>query len=145
MSSSSRPAPKRTTIPRTRYRRAPGRTGHRARAPCVYTLADRARLLGAARRLCGVDSVSEVEEVSTVRFRASRALCGKAVNGLRRVPCICRLGTSLIGMTYTHACASDYDDWEKVYENPGWGSKELVPLLRKVGCGISDFARPCIH
>ena len=38
----------------------------------------------------------------------------------------------LLGMTYTRACASDYDDWERVYENPGWGSNELIPLLRKV-------------
>jgi len=43
------------------------------------------------------------------------------------------LGGVPLGMTYTRACASDYDDWEKVYENPGWGSNELIPLLRKVG------------
>lgn len=35
-------------------------------------------------------------------------------------------------MMYTRASASDYDDWEKVHENPGWGSNELIPLLRKV-------------
>ena len=35
-------------------------------------------------------------------------------------------------MMYTRASASDYDDWEKVYENPGWGSNDLIPLLRKV-------------
>lgn len=28
--------------------------------------------------------------------------------------------------------ASDYDDWETNCDNPGWGSKDLVPLLRKV-------------
>lgn len=33
---------------------------------------------------------------------------------------------------YTRAAASDYDDWESVYGNPGWGSKHLIPLLRKV-------------
>ncbi|KAH0827452.1 alcohol oxidase [Lanmaoa asiatica] len=27
--------------------------------------------------------------------------------------------------------ASDYDDWERIYNNPGWGSKDLLPLLRK--------------
>ncbi|KAI0301549.1 alcohol oxidase-like protein [Multifurca ochricompacta] len=32
---------------------------------------------------------------------------------------------------YTRASASDYDDWEKVYGNPGWGSKDLIPLLKK--------------
>lgn len=33
---------------------------------------------------------------------------------------------------YTRAAASDYDDWETVYGNPGWGSKDLLPLLKKV-------------
>lgn len=32
---------------------------------------------------------------------------------------------------YTRAAASDYDDWESVYKNPGWGSKSLIPLLKK--------------
>jgi alcohol oxidase len=32
---------------------------------------------------------------------------------------------------YTRASASDYDDWKTVYENPGWGSKDLIPLLKK--------------
>jgi choline dehydrogenase-like flavoprotein len=36
-------------------------------------------------------------------------------------------------MVYARPSASDYDDWEKVYQNPGWGSKDLIPLLRKVG------------
>ena len=35
-------------------------------------------------------------------------------------------------MMYTRASASDYDDWKTVYENPGWGSDDLIPLLRKV-------------
>jgi len=33
---------------------------------------------------------------------------------------------------YARASASDYDDWENVYKNPGWGSKDLIPLLKKV-------------
>ena len=33
---------------------------------------------------------------------------------------------------YTRAAASDYDDWENVYGNNGWGSKNLIPLLKKV-------------
>ena len=33
---------------------------------------------------------------------------------------------------YTRAAASDYDDWEAKYHNPGWGSKEVLPLLKKV-------------
>jgi choline dehydrogenase-like flavoprotein len=35
-------------------------------------------------------------------------------------------------MVYMRPSASDYDDWETVYQNPGWGSKDLIPLLRKV-------------
>ena len=27
---------------------------------------------------------------------------------------------------------SDYDDWENVYGNKGWGSRDLIPLLKKV-------------
>ena len=40
-------------------------------------------------------------------------------------------------MVYTRASASDYDDWQTVYENPGWGSKDLIPLLRKVRSGLT--------
>jgi choline dehydrogenase-like flavoprotein len=35
-------------------------------------------------------------------------------------------------MIYMRPSASDYDDWETLYKNPGWGSKDLIPLLRKV-------------
>ena len=35
-------------------------------------------------------------------------------------------------MGYTRAAASDYDDWENVYGNKGWGSQHLIPLLKKV-------------
>jgi alcohol oxidase len=42
----------------------------------------------------------------------------------------------LIVMMYTRASASDYDEWEKVYENPGWGPNELIPLLKKVYASI---------
>ena len=38
----------------------------------------------------------------------------------------------MIVMMYTRASASDYDDWENIYGNPGWGSKDLIPLLEKV-------------
>ncbi|KNZ73897.1 Alcohol oxidase [Termitomyces sp. J132] len=40
-------------------------------------------------------------------------------------------GSSVNFAMYTRAAASDYDDWEKVHENPGWGSKHLIPLLKK--------------
>ena len=36
-------------------------------------------------------------------------------------------------MIYMRPSASDFDDWETVYNNPGWGSRDLIPLLRKVG------------
>lgn len=42
------------------------------------------------------------------------------------------IGIHTIVMLYTRASASDYDDWETKYSNPGWGSKELIPLLEKV-------------
>ncbi|KAI9432497.1 alcohol oxidase-like protein [Lactarius indigo] len=41
-------------------------------------------------------------------------------------------GGSVNFMMYTRPSASDYDDWETVYQNPGWGSKDLVPLLKKI-------------
>ncbi|KAG6378102.1 hypothetical protein JVT61DRAFT_13787 [Boletus reticuloceps] len=44
----------------------------------------------------------------------------------------CVGGSSVINnMMYTRAAASDYDDWETICNNPGWGSKDLLPLLRK--------------
>lgn len=42
-------------------------------------------------------------------------------------------------MMYTRASASDYDDWETVYGNKGWGSKELIPFLKKVHLSITQF------
>jgi hypothetical protein len=46
----------------------------------------------------------------------------------------------MIVMMYARASASDYDDWEKVHENPGWGSNDLIPLLRKVFALHNRFA-----
>ncbi|KAJ7096512.1 glucose-methanol-choline oxidoreductase, partial [Mycena belliarum] len=44
----------------------------------------------------------------------------------------CLGGGSSVNFTmYTRAAASDYDDWETVHGNPGWGSKDLIPLLKK--------------
>ncbi|KAF9004051.1 GMC oxidoreductase-domain-containing protein [Cyathus striatus] len=40
-------------------------------------------------------------------------------------------GSSVNFTVYTRAAASDYDDWETVFGNKGWGSKELIPLLKK--------------
>ncbi len=39
-------------------------------------------------------------------------------------------------MMSTRAAASDYDDWEKTFKNPGWGSSDLIPLLQKVQATI---------
>ncbi|KAN0140556.1 alcohol oxidase [Lactarius tabidus] len=41
-------------------------------------------------------------------------------------------------MGYARLSASDYDDWETMYQNPGWGSKDLIPLREK---GISRLTR----
>ncbi|KAL4261268.1 GMC oxidoreductase family protein [Pleurotus pulmonarius] len=41
-------------------------------------------------------------------------------------------GSSINFMKYTRASASDYDDWETLYANEGWGSKDMIPLLKKV-------------
>ncbi|THU89985.1 alcohol oxidase-like protein [Dendrothele bispora CBS 962.96] len=40
-------------------------------------------------------------------------------------------GSSVNFTMYTRGSASDYDDWETVHENPGWGSKDLLPLMKK--------------
>nr|ALJ82900.1 alcohol oxidase [Irpex lacteus] len=47
------------------------------------------------------------------------------------VPHVVGGGSSVNFTIYNRAVASDFDDWEKVHENPGWGAKDLVPLLRK--------------
>ncbi|KAJ7745760.1 GMC oxidoreductase-domain-containing protein [Mycena metata] len=39
-------------------------------------------------------------------------------------------GSSVNFMMYTRASPSDYDDWEN-FDNPGWGSKDLIPLSNK--------------
>ncbi|CCM05910.1 uncharacterized protein FIBRA_08148 [Fibroporia radiculosa] len=47
--------------------------------------------------------------------------CGRCLGG----------GSSVNYMMYTRPSPSDYDDWETVYGNPGWSSKDLIPLLKK--------------
>ncbi|KAF9466617.1 GMC oxidoreductase-domain-containing protein [Collybia nuda] len=61
--------------------------------------------------------------------KPSRSLAGRSVT----VPAgRCVGGASSINFVmYTRAAASDYDDWERVYKNPGWGSKNLIPLLKQ--------------
>ncbi|KAJ6458826.1 GMC oxidoreductase-domain-containing protein [Mycena vitilis] len=40
-------------------------------------------------------------------------------------------GSSINGMMYNRAAASDYDDWMRM-GNPGWGAADLVPLAKKL-------------
>ncbi|TFY62495.1 hypothetical protein EVG20_g6684 [Dentipellis fragilis] len=40
-------------------------------------------------------------------------------------------GSSVNFLVYTRPSASDYDAWETTYNNPGWGSNDLLPLLKK--------------
>ncbi|KAI9453455.1 alcohol oxidase-like protein [Lactarius psammicola] len=54
--------------------------------------------------------------------RTTTVPCGQCLGG----------GGSVNFMIYMRPSASDYDDWETVYQNPGWGSKDLIPLLRKI-------------
>ncbi|KAM6500140.1 hypothetical protein JOM56_003154 [Amanita muscaria] len=70
------------------------------------------------------------ESISLQVARPSQALGGRAlIVSTGR----CFGGGSCINfMMYTRAAASDYDDWEKKYNNPGWGFKDLLPLLKKV-------------
>ena len=41
-----------------------------------------------------------------------------------------------IVMVYARPDASDFDDWETTYKNAGWGSRDLIPLLKRVSLGI---------
>ncbi|KAJ3553624.1 hypothetical protein NM688_g3508 [Phlebia brevispora] len=52
--------------------------------------------------------------------RRSVVPCAQAVGG----------GSTVNFMMYTRTSASDFDDWEK-FDNPGWGSKDLIPLVKK--------------
>ncbi|KAF5310605.1 hypothetical protein D9619_007763 [Psilocybe cf. subviscida] len=40
-------------------------------------------------------------------------------------------GSAVNWLMYNRSSASDYDDWETEHGNPGWGSKEIIPLLQK--------------
>ncbi|KAF8262163.1 alcohol oxidase [Lactarius quietus] len=69
----------------------------------------------------------------TVRWHVSQP--SAALGGRRTmVPCgqCFGGGGSINMMLYTRPSASDYDDWETVYQNTGWGSKDLIPFLRKI-------------
>ncbi|KAI0066446.1 alcohol oxidase-like protein [Artomyces pyxidatus] len=70
--------------------------------------------------------------LNTMRFHVSKASaavggraivvqCGQCVGG----------GSSVNFTMYTRASKSDYDDWETEFGNVGWGSEDLLPLLKK--------------
>ncbi|TFK74193.1 alcohol oxidase [Pluteus cervinus] len=66
---------------------------------------------------------------------------------LGRAPIIpsgrCVGGGSGVNFTmYTRASASDYDDWENQFANPGWGSKDIIPLLKKAETYQVDPSNP---
>lgn len=48
-------------------------------------------------------------------------------------------------MTYTRPAASDYDDWERLYDNPGWGFESLRPLFQKLETYEPDTEDTSIH
>ncbi|KIJ67569.1 GMC oxidoreductase [Hydnomerulius pinastri MD-312] len=66
-------------------------------------------------------SFNLAEPTSYLGGRALVVNSGRCVGG----------GSNVNFMMYTRASASDYDDWETIYKNEGWGSKELIPLLQK--------------
>ncbi|KAH7908609.1 GMC oxidoreductase-domain-containing protein [Hygrophoropsis aurantiaca] len=40
-------------------------------------------------------------------------------------------GSCVNFQVYVRAASSDFDDWETIHGNSGWGSKDLIPLLQK--------------
>ncbi|OCH90856.1 alcohol oxidase [Obba rivulosa] len=69
---------------------------------------------------------------TTVKFNVAKPsphVAGRSIV----VPCgQCLGGGSSVNFTmYTRAAASDYQDWETVHGNKGWGFNDLLPLLRK--------------
>ncbi|KIP06402.1 hypothetical protein PHLGIDRAFT_72751 [Phlebiopsis gigantea 11061_1 CR5-6] len=70
-----------------------------------------------------------------LRDRQTVVPCGNCVGG----------GSSINFMMYTRAAASDYDDWEKKFSNPGWGSKEIIPLLKKTETYEVDRGKDDVH
>ncbi|KDQ20459.1 hypothetical protein BOTBODRAFT_124058 [Botryobasidium botryosum FD-172 SS1] len=62
------------------------------------------------------------KESEHVGGRAVVVPCGQCVGG----------GSSVNFMMYTRAVASDFDDWEVKHGNAGWGSKDIIPLLKKI-------------
>ncbi|KAI0247173.1 alcohol oxidase-like protein [Lactifluus subvellereus] len=66
-------------------------------------------------------SVHTSQPCAALGGRSTIMRCGQCLGG----------GGSINFMMYNRASASDYDDWETEYQNPGWGSYDLIPLLKK--------------
>ena len=74
-----------------------------------------------------------------LRGRSPTVTSGRALGGGSSVNCMenfflinAQIYLENQAVFYARAAASDYDDWENVYGNKGWGSKHLIPLLKKV-------------
>ncbi|KAL0955064.1 hypothetical protein HGRIS_003982 [Hohenbuehelia grisea] len=70
-----------------------------------------------------------------VRGRFLSVRTGKCLGG----------GSGINFMIYTRAAASDYDNWEEEYDNPGWGSKHMLPLLNKAETYEVTGGNPEVH
>ncbi|KAI0066441.1 alcohol oxidase-like protein [Artomyces pyxidatus] len=69
---------------------------------------------------------------TTARFHVSKP--SEAVGGRALVVPTAQCvggGSSIDFAMYGLASKSDYDDWEIEFKNPGWGSADLVPLVKK--------------
>ncbi|KAJ3514907.1 hypothetical protein NLJ89_g2088 [Agrocybe chaxingu] len=70
---------------------------------------------------------------------------GKGTNGRTHIVPTGRAlggGSAVNFVMYVRPAASDYDDWENVHGNKGWGSKDLIPLLRKAETYQPDPSAP---
>lgn len=54
-------------------------------------------------------------------------------------------GSAINGMMYSRPAASDYDDWERCYDNPGWGFESLRPLFQKLETYELETGDKSIH
>lgn len=81
---------------------------------------------------------------STVRFYVGRE--SEYLGGRRPIVPVgaCLGGGSSVNFTmYTRASPSDYDDWNSVYKNEGWGYDDLLPLFKKVRMVVRSSYSAC--
>ncbi|KAJ6541246.1 glucose-methanol-choline oxidoreductase, partial [Mycena vulgaris] len=70
----------------------------------------------------------------------SEHACGRSVI-VPSARCI-RGGSSVNFMIYNRPSASDFDDWENEFGNPGWGAKDMIPMLQKVKTYDNEPGKP---